>query len=124
MCPRSQTIGLMSGLCWRVSCSSESGSISSSVRARVAAMQAPAAAGRDRPAVPHSEEEDGERLRRVDERARGLEAEARRAGGHLVHLELPADLGEDHLAPRDAEAPPELREVDHLLAGEAGVDLD
>jgi hypothetical protein len=78
----------------------------------------------DRAAIAHAEEQHGEGLRRVDEGPRGLEPEARGAGGHLVHLELAADLGEDHLALRDAEAPPELGEADHLLADEAGVDLD
>jgi hypothetical protein len=65
-----------------------------------------------------------EELRRVAEHAHGLEAETRAVGRDLVRLELPADLGEDHLALRDSEAPSGLRQVDRLLAQEARVDLD
>ncbi len=82
------------------------------------------AAGRRRAPVAQPHRQDGERLRRVDEHAHRLEAEAGGVGGHLVDLELAADLGQHHLAARQAEAPPEVRQLDHLRAHEAGGDLD
>ena len=82
------------------------------------------AARRDGAAAAEPEEEEGEGLRRVGEVPDRLEAEARRVCGHLVDLELPADLGEDHLARSDPEAAAEPGERHDRLAREAGEDLD
>src|SRR5881409_458752 len=119
-CPRSQTTGLSSGLTWRTRSASSSGSISSSVRARAVAR---CVQGERAPAAL-AQEQEREGLGRIREGAHGLEAVARDGGRHLVGTELPADLGHDHLAGRDAEAPAEVAKLDHRLAREAREDLD
>src|SRR5262245_44341595 len=78
----------------------------------------------DRAPAAEPRSSDLEGLVRIGEVGDGLEAEAAGVRGHLVHLELPADLGEDHLARADAEAAAESREGHDRLAREAREDLD